>query len=134
MSLSARARRRAKIKIVLHEKYLAGIDSLLCLSVPNSFLFGGRGPFVLEDTFHNTRGAQPSDNDNYTITEFFRDGHSRRGKLKGVANVQSIESNSMANSHVGKIHLPACAWPVVEEEEEETDHHHFVNRRSLKVR
>lgn len=119
---------QAQSKDILHEEYLAGIDSLLCLSVPNSFLFGARGLFVLEDTFHNTCGAQPSDNDNYTITEFFRDGHSRRGKLKGVANVQSIEGNSMANSHVGKIHLAAGAWPVEEEEEEEeeTDHHHFV--------
>ena len=87
---------------------------------PNSVLVGARRLFVLEDTFHNTRGAQPGDNDHDTITEFLRDGQGRRGKIKRVANVQSIESNSMANSHVGKIHLPARARRM----EEQRYHHH----------
>lgn len=76
--------------------------------------------FVLEDTFHNTGGAQPSDNDHDTIPDFLRDGQGRGGQIERVVDVQRMESNGMANSHVGPIHLPARVRRV----EEETDHHH----------
>ena len=85
------------------------------------FLLAACGPFVFEDTLHNACGAQAGNNDDYTVTQFFSNGHGRRGDIDRMTNIQSIESHSMPNSNVRNIHLQLAQVFVLARM---PDHHH----------